>query len=122
MGIKNSQVRLAITSTTPDNHTHMNGNLVPTGMDDSETEHLEWRYCFNEIESLIVGSLNDTQVKLYKLLNIINNDILKHHCYSVSSFILKNIVLWLAETYNQQLFRPETLFTWMMRSLRLLSK
>ena len=112
----NSQVRLAITSTTPDNHTHMNGNLVPTGMDDSETEHLEWRYCFNEIESLIVGSLNDTQVKLYKLLNIINNDILKHHGYYVSSFILKNIVLWLAETYNQQLFRPETLFTWMMRS------
>ena len=59
----------------------------------------------NEIESLIVESVNGTQIKLYKLLKLINNDILKHHGYSVSSFILKNIVLWLAETYNQQLFR-----------------
>ena len=32
----------------------MNGNLVSMGMLDSETNQLEWCYCFNEVESLIV--------------------------------------------------------------------
>ena len=54
----------------------MNGNLVSTGMLDSETNQLEWRYCFNEGESLIVESLNDTQIKLYTMLKLINRDIM----------------------------------------------
>ena len=98
----------------------MNGNLVATGMKGSETELLEWRYCFNEIEKLIVESLNDTQTKLYRILKTINNDIVKKRGYSLSSFMIKNTVLWLAETNHQQLFRPETLFTWIMKALRLL--
>ena len=101
---------------------HMNGNLVAKGMKGSETEHLEWRYCFNEIESLILESLNDTQTKLYMMLKIINRDVIQKHVFSVSSFILKNIVFWLAETFEQHMFRPETLFTWIVRSLLLLKR
>ena len=54
----------------------MKGNLVSTGMFDSETNQLEWRYCFNEGESLIVESLNETQIKLYTMLKLINRDIM----------------------------------------------
>ena len=49
----------------------MNGNLAATGMHNSETEDMEWRYCFNEIELLIFGILNDTQVKLYNMLKLL---------------------------------------------------
>ena len=49
----------------------MNGNLVATDMHNSETEDMEWRYCFNEIELLIFGILNDTQVKLYNMLKLL---------------------------------------------------
>jgi len=84
--------------------------------------HLEWRYCFNEIESLLVECLNDTQIKLYMMLKIINQDIIKKHGFSISSFILKNIVFWLAETFEQHTFRDETLITWILRSLMLLKR
>ena len=57
--------------------TRMYGNLVAKGMHGSDTEHLEWRYCFNEIESLLVECLTDTQIKLYMMLKIINQDIIK---------------------------------------------
>ena len=50
---------------------NMNGNLAATGMHNSETEDLEWRYCFNEIELLIFGILNDTQVKIYNMLKLL---------------------------------------------------
>mgnify|MGYP000750698838 CR=1 FL=1 len=99
---------------------NMNGNLVATGMQNSETEDLEWRYCFNEIEGLIFENLNDTQMKLYNMLKIINNDILKKQNMSLSSYLMKNIVLWLAEYYKQSEFRPETLLSWVLTSLRLL--
>ena len=50
---------------------NMNGNIVATGMQNSETDDLESRYCFNEIELLIFGILNDTQVTLYNMLNVL---------------------------------------------------
>ena len=48
-------------------------------------------------EHLLVGSLNDTQIKLYTLLKIKNKDILKPRGFSLSFFILKNNVLGLAK-------------------------
>ena len=48
-------------------------------------------------EHLLVGSLNDTQIKLYTLLKITNKDILKPRGFSLSFFILKNNVLGLAK-------------------------
>jgi len=102
--------------------TRMYGNLVAKGMHGSDTEHLEWRYCFIEIESLLVECLTDTQIKLYMMLKIINQDIIKTHGFSISSFILKNIVFWLAETFEQHTFRDETLITWILRALMLLKR
>ena len=56
--------------------TEIHGNLVATGLHGSEREHLEWRLCFNEIEPVFMENLNDTQLKLYKMLTCIKNDIL----------------------------------------------
>lgn len=101
---------------------NMKGNLVATGMKNSETKHLEWRFCFNELELLLVDSLNDTQIKLYKMLKIVNTDILKPCSYNVSSYIIKNIVFWLAETYPESMFQPKDLFSWVLKGLLLLKR
>lgn len=98
----------------------MSGNVVASGYDDES--HLIWRLCFNGIELTITQCWNDTQTKLYKLLKFINSDILKTKQFGVSSFMLKNIVLWLAETYPQSEFQPGTLFSWLIKTLRLLKR
>lgn len=100
----------------------MTGNLVATGMKGSETKQIEWRLCFNEIELLITESLNDTQHKLYKMLKMIKSDILKVKGLTVTSYMIKNIVFWLSENYPQSVFRTESLFSWIMKSLRLLKR
>lgn len=68
---------------------NINGNLIPVGIERSETKHLERRYCFNEFELLIFASLNDTQVKLYRMLKMINTDVLqqkKHNFIYVEKY------------------------------------
>lgn len=96
----------------------MRGNLVAKGLKGSETESLEWRLCFGEIELLIVQAFNDTQMKLYKLLKIINTDILKMNGHSVSSYMMKNVAFWLAENNSPSMFSPNTLFSWIVEALR----
>ena len=56
------------------------------------------------------------------MLKSINNDILKIHGFSISSFIIKSIVLWLAEKCSQHSFRPDTLFSWIVMSLLFLKR
>lgn len=96
----------------------MDANLVATG----PANRVGWRFCFNDIESLLIESLNDTQTKIYKMLKMINNDILKVRGHNITSYMLKNIVFWLAEVYPQSEFRPETLFKWIQKSLRILQR
>lgn len=98
----------------------MSGNVVATGYKGSVLEDFEWRLCFNEIEIVLVENLNDTQTKLYKILKMIKSDILSHAHKKITSYIMKNIVFWLAERYPESKFTSDTLFTWMIKALRLL--
>lgn len=98
----------------------MRGNLVPKGVNGSSTDELEWRLSFGEIELSILKDLNDTQLKLYKMLKFINKDILKTNGHTTSLYMMKNIVFWLAGQYPQSMFRSETLFSWIIKSLRVL--
>lgn len=100
----------------------MKGNLVAAGKKGSAIENLEWRFCFNKIELLLVESFNPTQVKLYKMLKMINADILKVNGHHITSYMIKNIIFWLAEKHPQSMFRPENLFRWIVKSLRLLKR
>lgn len=100
----------------------MTGNLVAKGMEGSETNHLEWRLCFNEIELLLLESFNDTQIKLYKMLKLINSDILKPVGFNITSYIVKNIVFWLAEVYPLPTFRQENLIKWIFKALLMLKQ
>lgn len=70
----------------------MEGNVVATAGKDSRLEDSEWRYCFNEIEILLENNLNDTQMKLYKVLKMIKTDMLERSQKTVTSYMIKNIV------------------------------
>ena len=56
------------------------------------------------------------------MLKLINRGLLKENGFTFSSFILKNIVLWLAQKCNQDNFRPETLFSWIVFILLFLKR
>lgn len=100
----------------------MGGNVVPTGIKGHEMESFQWRLCFNEIEVLLVENLNDTQTKLFKMLKMIKSNILSTTERKITSYILKNVVLWLAEENPQSEFHKENLFSWVIKALEKLRR
>ncbi|XP_052263977.1 uncharacterized protein LOC127867072 [Dreissena polymorpha] len=94
--------------------------LTPVGFKGSEYQHVEWRVCFNAGEIEIVHNLNKTQINLYVLLKMVKNDVLNPRKKEVSSYTLKNIVLWIAENNPQSLFHERSLLHWLLEGLNAL--
>ncbi|XP_052259553.1 uncharacterized protein LOC127863909 [Dreissena polymorpha] len=91
--------------------------LTPVGFKGSEYQHVEWRVCFNAGEIELISNLNDTQNKLYVLLKMIKNDVLHPRKKEVSSYTLKNIVLWMAENNPQASFHTKSILQWLHEAL-----
>ncbi|XP_052263834.1 uncharacterized protein LOC127866978 isoform X2 [Dreissena polymorpha] len=98
----------------------MGAFVTPIGFKRSEHNHVEWRICFNTGETELVNNLNDTQIKLYMLLKMIAKDILKPQKKEITSYTMKNIVLWLAENNKSSLFHSGSLFYWLHEGLDIL--
>ncbi|KAH3865199.1 hypothetical protein DPMN_028238 [Dreissena polymorpha] len=94
--------------------------LTPVGFKGSEYQHVEWRVCFNAGEIELISNLNDTQTKLYVLLKMIKNDVLHPRKKEVSSYTLKNIVLWMAENNPQASFHKKSILQWLHKALDVL--
>ncbi|XP_052263848.1 uncharacterized protein LOC127866987 isoform X2 [Dreissena polymorpha] len=95
----------------------MGAFLTPVGFKESKNKNIEWRICFNTGETELMINLNDTQMKLYVLLKMIAKDVLKPRHKEVTSYMMKNIVLWLAENNHQYKFHERSLFFWLHESL-----
>ncbi|XP_052264044.1 uncharacterized protein LOC127867095 [Dreissena polymorpha] len=91
--------------------------LTPVGFKGSEHQHVEWRVCFNAGEIELISNLNDTQTKLYVLLKMIKNDVLHPRKKEVTSYTLKNIVLWMAENNPQASFHKKSILQWLHEAL-----
>ncbi|XP_052220694.1 uncharacterized protein LOC127837546 isoform X5 [Dreissena polymorpha] len=92
--------------------------LTPVGFKGSEFKHMEWRINFNSGETELVSNLNDTQAKVYVILKMIIKDIIKPTNKEITSYILKNIVLWQAERNPQTRFGAYSLLHWLHDGLR----
>ncbi|KAH3773697.1 hypothetical protein DPMN_175065 [Dreissena polymorpha] len=92
--------------------------LTPVGYKGSEYKHMEWRLCFNTGETELVNNLNDTQAKVYVLLKMILKNVLKPRKKEITSYVMKNIVLWQAESNPQNKFDAESLFHWLHDGIR----
>ncbi|KAH3864947.1 hypothetical protein DPMN_027980 [Dreissena polymorpha] len=98
----------------------MGAFVTPIGYKGSEHSHVEWRICFNTAETELVNNLNDTQIKLYVLLKMIVKNILKPQKKEITSYTMKNIVLWLTENNQFSLFHSGSLFHWLHEGLDIL--
>ncbi|KAH3691965.1 uncharacterized protein LOC127863512 [Dreissena polymorpha] len=96
----------------------MGAVLTPVGFKESENMPNEWRVCFNTGETELVINLNDTQIKVYVLLKMIAKDVLKPRQKGITSFMVKNIILWLAENNPQSTFHDRRLIFWLLESLK----
>ncbi|KAH3872918.1 hypothetical protein DPMN_036141 [Dreissena polymorpha] len=95
----------------------MGAFVTPVGFRGSEYQHLEWRICFNTGENELMSSLNNTQVYIYVILKMVVNDVLKPVKKEITSYTMKNIVLWLAENNPQARFDERILFYWLREGL-----
>ncbi|XP_052267828.1 uncharacterized protein LOC127869364 isoform X1 [Dreissena polymorpha] len=95
----------------------MGSFVTPVGFRGSEYQHLEWRICFNTGENELMSSLNNTQVYIYVLLKMVVKDVLKPVKKEITSYTVKNIVLWLAENNPQAQFNESSLFYWLREGL-----
>ncbi|XP_052267934.1 uncharacterized protein LOC127869415 isoform X3 [Dreissena polymorpha] len=91
--------------------------VTPVGFKGSQYRHVEWRICFNTGENELVGSLNNTQVYVYVILKMVVKEVLKPVNKEITSYTVKNIVLWLAENNPQNLFHERSLFVWVCEGL-----
>lgn len=82
----------------------------------------EWRICFNKGEQLLMEHLNETQIKLYVTLKIVVKEMLLPRRNEVNSYIMKNIVFWMAELYPETLFQKKNFCRCLMKALAILEQ
>ena len=70
----------------------------------------------------MAASLNNCHQKLFILLKKVNSTHLKPICDNMSSFIMKNILYWIAEESEPEMFTPNTLLHFLIKSLSKLRK
>ncbi|KAH3733726.1 hypothetical protein DPMN_040160 [Dreissena polymorpha] len=92
--------------------------VTPVGFKESDYKHMEWRICFNTGEAELVNNLNDTQAKVYVILKMILRDIIKPKNKEITSYVLKNIILWQAENTPQTEFHSRSLLYWLHDGLK----
>ncbi|XP_053379983.1 uncharacterized protein LOC128548634 [Mercenaria mercenaria] len=98
----------------------MEGYVVTVGHKLSEEQNFEWRICYTTAERKLVSSLSEVKLKLYILLKMVNSDIIKPKVDCVSSYIIKNIIFWIAEWSPAYVFTPSKLTHMLLQCLRLL--
>ena len=98
----------------------MKGHLVPVGIKSSDSDHLEWRISFTEAEIKLIRSLHDVMLKVYILLKKVAKLLLKPECSNMTSYIIKNVVLWIAENTSNANLKSENLLEIVMKALSFL--
>ena len=99
----------------------MDAHVVPVGHKGSDISHLEWRICFTKAEVYLIQRLNDTETKLYILLKMVSK-LFKFISADITSYVMKNIVLWLVELYPVDPITEEKLTYQLIQALRFLKK
>lgn len=93
------------------------GYVVPIGVKGLKNEELEWRICFTTIEIDLMQALTVVHRKIYILLKRFSKGKLKSVCPHITSYILKNLILWVAENNPLGEFREELLTKLLLQSL-----
>ncbi|KAH3808847.1 hypothetical protein DPMN_137206 [Dreissena polymorpha] len=98
----------------------MGSIVTPVGFKGSESKHLEWRICFNMGETELVNNLNSTRAKLYVILKMIVHEVLKPDNKEMTSYVLKNVIFWQAESNSPATYQEKHLIHWLHDALETL--
>ena len=98
----------------------MEGYIVPVGDKQSERPNLEWRICYTTAEKELVLNLSDSQMKVYVILKMIAKDLLKPVCKELTSYVMKNVVFWIAERSHPHQFSIYNLVNAIQSALNLI--
>ncbi|KAL4224193.1 hypothetical protein ACF0H5_017646 [Mactra antiquata] len=96
--------------------------VVPVGHKGSINEDLEWRISFVWAEIKLVQSFNNIQMKIFLLLKLVAKHYLDSESEITSSYVIKNIMFWLAEDIPQKKFRQKHLMARMIDALQKLKE
>ncbi|XP_045165943.2 uncharacterized protein LOC123529613 [Mercenaria mercenaria] len=96
------------------------GFVVPVGSSYSEEQNFEWRISFTKGENILVSHFSSVQLKLYILLKMVFKKIVKPNCGMITSYIVKNILFWVAERNNLDMFTPDKLIDLLLQCLAFL--
>lgn len=88
----------------------MEGYIVPMGSIDGENPDLDWRISYVTAENKLISNFNSIQFKLYIILKMIAKELIYPDFPVISSYVVKNIVLWICELNSQSLFTADLLF------------
>ncbi|XP_052790656.1 uncharacterized protein LOC128224719 [Mya arenaria] len=96
----------------------LEAQMVPVGCKGSEHKNIEWRVCFILSVQKLTDSWNENQYKIYILLKLIKKSQLKPISDEISSYLMKNIVLWFTEQNPAKIFKKKYLLQNVMNCLR----
>ncbi|XP_060554563.1 uncharacterized protein LOC132715569 [Ruditapes philippinarum] len=85
--------------------------VVPVGKEGSINEDLQWRISFTMAETHLIQAFNNTQSKVIVLLKLIAKHILQPLCSGITSYIVKTVMLWQAESIPQEEYSEENLLS-----------
>lgn len=93
--------------------------VVPVGFRGSSTRHLEWRISFTLTERSLIKTFNNTQYKCYALLKMLLKEVVDKKVPDVlSSFHMKNTLLWTIEKSDPEIWTPEKIALAFIECLR----
>lgn len=95
--------------------------LVPVGQRGSKLKHLQWRLCFTLAEIHLIKSMNNTHTKVYFLLKMIAKYFLKSLCKHITSYVIKNVIMWQAEERSTEEYLPQHIIARTIDALQFLS-
>lgn len=96
--------------------------VVPVGYKRSPCEFLEWRISFVGAEIHLIQSFNDCQIKLLILLKMVAKTCLKPVSKHMTSYLMKNIVMWMSEKLPVDFFSERRLLSLLNISLEMLRR
>jgi hypothetical protein len=92
-------------------------HVVPVGKEGSIDEDLQWRISFTMAETHLIQAFNNTQTKVLVLMKLIAKHILQPLCSQITSYIVKTVMLWQAESIPQEEYSEENLLSRLMDAL-----
>lgn len=96
--------------------------VVPAGQKGSKNIDLQWRICFIMGEIHLVQTFNNVQTKVFVLMKLIAKHVLHPLSEDITSYVVKNVMLWLAEKIAQEYFCDRQLLQRLQDALKYLKR